>query len=159
MLESDRGDYCSKENHRRFLVVYDLGKPSAITTLEVRKCVASTSDLCTVRVTVVDSLPDWVEKDGYAQETAAGQQISPEEDYTTNPTHPASQLHWSEFKSPKKGEALSVHAALPTTLYGRYALFYCIDGKEGIESNIDIGYMKVHGAPVEDLDKVLFLRM
>ena len=87
--------------HRRFLVVYDLGKPCVITGLEVKESGYCDSNLRRVRIAAAGWVPQWVKHVGAAQESKRGAKINPEQDYTRNPEHPASQLRWVQVEANK----------------------------------------------------------
>ena len=71
MLKHDSNVFCSREYHRRFLVVHDLGKPCVITGLEVQHSGYCNSNLKTVRISATHRLPGWVQGVGAAQETSS----------------------------------------------------------------------------------------
>lgn len=150
MLQKRSNVFCSRSYHRRFLVVHDLGKPCVITGLEVHSSGFCSSNLRTVRIAATDRVPHWVQQVGAAQETELNVKIKPEQDYTKNVLHPASQLRWVELKDKRYlNTRQDVGLALSAALCGRFVMFYCIDGELGLKSNIDIGFMQVHGYPVK----------
>ena len=145
MLKHDGNVFCSRECHRRFLVVHDLGKPCVITGLEVQPSGYCNSNLKTVRISATHRLPGWVQGVGAAQEARSADKINAEQDYTKNAQHPASRLRWVELtRSPYLETEVGVARPLPAALCGRFVLFYCIAGTRD-SGNIDIGYMQVHG--------------
>ena len=147
--ENRHSVFCSRNCHRRFFVVHDLGKPCVVTGLEVHCSNYCDSNPRTMRLTATARVPHWVQHVGPAQETASNDQIKPEQDYTKNVQHPASKLRWIELKARRCLHGGSSSLVLPAALCGRFVIFYCIDGERGLAGNIDIGFMNVHGYPIK----------